>query len=168
MPVSTGHRKIQTKQMKAYRKQKQFMYHHCELCHVTPGNAIVISVCILMLPVVRLTAEHAQLATTYHMNPTNRWYVHQHPITFGHGPLISSSLSNVLPVMVLQNSIVRLNIGCPSYTSSHYRICQTPLKLHLNLLSGLGRSVVAVVLALLLLLSGDIETNPGPVGACLC
>ena len=36
--------------------------------------------------------------------------------------------------------------------------------MHLNLLSSLGRSTVGVVLALLLLLSGDIETNPGPVG----
>ena len=36
--------------------------------------------------------------------------------------------------------------------------------LHLNLASGLGRRVVGMVLVLLLLLSGDIETNPGPVG----
>ena len=31
---------------------------------------------------------------------------------------------------------------------------------------GLGRMVVGVVVALLLLRSGDVEMNPGPVGKC--
>ena len=168
MPVSTGHRKVQTKQMKAYRKQQQFMHHHYELCHVTSGNALVIAVCILMLPMVRLTAEHVQLATTYHMTPTDQWHVHRHHMNISHIPLVLSSLGNVLPAIVLQNSVVRLDISCSSYTSSHFSVCHTPSKssLHLHLLSGLGRKVVAV-LALLLSLSGDIETNPGPVGECL-
>ena len=166
MRVSTGHRKVQTDTMKAYRKQRQFVYHNCELCHVTPGNALVLAVCILMLPMVRLTAEHAQLATTYHMTPTDRWHVHQHRITFCLNRLVLSSLSNLLPVMVLQNSVMRLNISFPLNTSSHFSVRHTPFSLHLHLLSGLGKRVpvVAVVLVLLLLLSGDIETNPGPVG----
>ena len=37
----------------------------------------------------------------------------------------------------------------------------------LNLFSSLGR-MVDVVLALLLLMSGDVETNPGPGGEFLC
>ena len=144
MLLSTGHRKVQTNNMKVYRKQQQYNYHryHCELCHVTAGNAVVIAVCILMLPMVRLTAEH---------------------MTFGHNPLVLSSLSNVLPMMVLQNSIVWLNISFRLNTSSHFSVRHTPFSLHLNLLSCLRRSVV-VVLALLLMLSGDIETNPGPLG----
>ena len=38
----------------------------------------------------------------------------------------------------------------------------------IDLPTSLGRKVVGVVLVLLLLLSGDIETNPGPVGEFLC
>ena len=34
--------------------------------------------------------------------------------------------------------------------------------------SGMTSGVVRVVVALLLLLSGDVETNPGPVGEVLC
>ena len=120
MSVSTWHRKVQTNTMKAYQKQQQFMYHHCELCHVTPENALVIAVCILMLPMVQLTAEHAQLATTYHMTPADQWLVHRHDITICHNPLVHvvlSSLSNVLPMMVLQNSIVS---SFPLNTSSHF------------------------------------------------
>ena len=159
MSVSTWHRKVQTNTMKAYQKQQQFMYHYCELCHVTPENALVIAVCILMLPMVQLTAEHAQLATTYHMTPADQWLVHQHHINFCHNPLVLSSLSNVLPMMVLQNSIVS---SFPLNTSSHFNVCHTPSSLHLNLLP--DRREVVLVLVLLLLLSGDIETNPGPVG----
>ena len=81
--------------------------------------------------------------------------------------LMLPSLSNVLPAMLLQNSVIRLNISCPSCTSSRSSIHHIPPSLHLNLLSNLGRIVVAVVLALLLLLSGDVETNPGPVGEFL-
>ena len=44
--------------------------------------------------------------------------------------------------------------------SSHSRILPSP---GLSVPSGLGRMVVGVIL-LLLVLSGDIETNPGPVG----
>ena len=162
MPVSTGHRKVQT-DAKAYRKLRQFVYHHCELCHVTPGNALVIAVCILMLPMVRLTAEHAQLARTYHMTPNDQWHVEHHN-RLCHAPLVLSSLNNVLPAMVLKNCVVWLSISFPLNSSSHFSVHHTPFSLHLHLLSGLGRRVVVVVFSLLLLLSGDIETNPGPVG----
>ena len=144
--------------MKAYRKytRKQYSYHQCHLGHVTPGNALLISVCILMLPMVQLTAEHVQLATKY---------IHRHHMNISHTPLVLPSLSNVLPAIVLQNSVVSLNIGgCPSYTSSHSSIRHSPPSLHPNLFTGLGSKVVVVVLTLLLLLSGDIETNPGPLG----
>ena len=169
MLIATGHRKVQTDTMKAYRKhtRKQNNYHQYQLGHVTPGNALLISVCILMLPVVQLTVEHVQLATTYYMNLINQWHVHQHHMNISHTPLVLPSLNNVLPAIVLQNSVVRLNIGCPSYTLSRFSVCHIPPSLHLNLLSDLGRSVVTVVLALLMLLSGDIETNPGPLGEYL-
>ena len=106
-------------------------------------------------------AEHVQLATKYHLSPIHQWYVHQHHLNISHTPLVPPSLSNVL---VLQNSVVRLNISCPSYASSCSSIYYVPPSLYLNLLTGLGRRVIMVVLALLLLMSGDIETNPGPVG----
>ena len=154
MLIATGHRKVQTDTLKAYRKhtRKQNNYHQCQLGHVTPENALLISVCILILPMVQLTAEHVQLATKY---------VHRHHMNISHTPLVLPSLGNVLSAIVLQNSVVSLNIGFPSYTSSHFSIRHSPPSLHLNLLTGLGRGVV---LTLLLLQSGDIETNPGPVG----
>ena len=152
--------------MKAYQKhsQKQQQYNY-QLSYVIPGNALLISVCILMLPMVQLSAEHVQLATMYHVSPTNQWFVHRHHMNISYTWLMLPSLDNVLPAIVLQNSVVRLKISCPSYTSSHFSVRHTPSSLHLNLLFGLGRSVVAA-LAPLLLLSGDIETNPGPVGEC--
>ena len=167
MLIASGHRKVQTNTMKAYQKhsRKQYNYHQCQLGRVTPGNALLISVCSLMLPIVQLLAEKA---TTYHVNPINQWYVHGHHLNIGHTLLVLPSLVNVLPAIVLQNSVVRLNISCPSYNSSCSSTHHIPPSLHLNLLSNLGRRVVVVVvLALLLLLSGDIETNPGPVGECL-
>ena len=120
-----------------------------------------------MLPMVQLSAEHVQLAITYQVTPINQWYVH---MNINYTPLVlPASHSNVLPAIVLQNSVVSLNIGCPSYNLSCSSIHHIPLSLQLNLLSDLGRSVVtvAVVLALLMLLSGDIETNPGPLGEYL-
>ena len=167
MLITTGHQKVQTDTMKAYRKhsrnQRQYNYHQCQLGHMTSGNALLISMCILMLPLVQLSAEHVQLATMRHVNLTNQWCVHRHHMNVSHTPLVLPSLGNVLPAKVLQSSLVRLNISCPSYTSSHFSVCHTPSSLHLNLLPDLGREVV-LVLVLLLLLSGDIETNPGPVG----
>ena len=164
MLITTGRWKLQTYEMKAYRRQRQFVYSFCQLGNVAPGHALVVSVCILMLPTVmlptvRLPAEHVQLATTYHLNPINQWYVHRHHITLNQAPLVLPSLiSLLLPAMVLQNCVARLNISFPSYiTSSYFSVWHIPLRLHPN-------GVVDLVLDLLLLLSGDIETNPGPVG----
>ena len=159
MLITTGRWKLQTYEMKAYRRQRQFVYRFCQLGHIAPGHALVVSVCILMLPTVRLPAEHVQLATTYHLNPINQWYGHRHHITLNQAPLVLPSLiSLLLPAMVLQNCVVRSNISFPSYiTSSYFTVRHIPLRLHPN-------GEVDLVLDLLLLLSGDIETNPGPVG----
>ena len=164
MPITTWHWKVQTNTMKAYRRQQQYIYNICQVGHVTPGHAFLISVCILMLPMLQLLAEHAQRETKCHVNLINQWHVDLHRMNISHTPLVLPSLSNLRPAMVLQNSVVRLNISCPSYTSSQFGICCTSASLHQNIRLGLGRRVVAVVLVLLLLLSGDIETNPGPVG----
>ena len=157
----------QTNSMKAYRRPRQYIYHPCQPGRVAPGLGLLVSVCTLMLPMLVLVDEHVQLTTMYHINPVNQWSVHPHHVTFNHTPLLPS-LNNVLPAMALQSRVVRLNIDCASYTSSHSSVHHVPPILHLNLPSGLGRRVVGVVVVLLLLMSGDIETNPGPVGEFLC
>ena len=159
----------QTNSMKAYRRPRQYIYHPCQPGRVAPGLGLLVSVCILMLPMLVLVDEHVQLTTMYYMDPINQWSGHpcyDHMISC-HTPLLLPSLDNVLPAMALQSRVVRSNIGCASYTSSHSGVRHVPLILHLNLPSGLGRRVVGVVLVLLLLISGDIETNPGPVGEFL-
>ena len=60
--------------------------------------------------------------------------------------------------MVLQN------IKCLSYISSVHHVSLSPAP---TAPTSLGRRVVGVVVLLLLLMSGDIETNPGPVGEYL-
>ena len=160
MLITTGRSKVETYKVKAYRRQRQFVYGFCQLSHVAPGHALIVSVCILMLPMVRLPAEHVELAITYHQNPINQWYVHRYYITLNQAPLVLPSLiSIVLPAMVLQNCIVKLNISFPSYIASYFSARHIPLNLQLD-----GE----VMLDLLLLLSGDIETNPGPVGQFFC
>ena len=154
--------------MKGYQRPRQYTYQHCQLGHVSPGLSLLVSVCVLMLPMLGLVDEHVQLTTMYHMNPINQCYVHPRHMSFSHTPLLLPSLNNVLPAMALQNRVARANIGCSSYTSSHSDLPHCFSILHLNLPTGLGRWVVGVVLVLLLLLSGDIETNPGPVGEFLC
>ena len=171
MPVTTGRQKVRTNTMKANRdhRPRQYIYHNSQ-CDVSPGLSLLISVCVLMLPMLGLVDEHAQLTTVYHMNTINQWNVHSRHMTFRHTPLvlILPSLDNVLPAVALQNRIVLSNVGYPSYTSSQSGVRHILPILHLNLLSGLGRRVVGVVVLLLLLMSGDIETNPGPVGEFLC
>ena len=108
--------------------------------------------------------EHVQLATVYHMNTVS---VHPCHMLFSPAPLFLPSLSNVLPAMILQSRVVRLHNRCASYTSSHSGYCRVPSILPLNRPSDLGRRMVGVVFVLLLLLSGDIEMNPGPVGEFL-
>ena len=160
MPISTGNRKFQTNAMKAHRKQRQYIHRHCQPCHithVTPAHAVIWGVCILMLPMLELATEHVQLATTCHMNPINQGPPSR--MNCSHTPLVLPSLNNVLPAMVLQN---RVNIKCLSYISSVRYVSLNP-----TAPTGLGRRVVRVVVLLLLLMSGDIETNPGPVGEWL-
>ena len=156
--------------MKVYRRPQQYIYHPC---HVAPGDiifghAVLVSVCIVMLPMLGLVDEHVhvQLTTTDHMSTINQRNVHFHHMTFRHTPLVLKlpSLDNVLPAMALQSRGVRSNITCPSYTSSGVpHVSPTDLGRVVRVVR-----VVRVIVALLLLLSGDIETNPGPFGEFLC
>ena len=146
--------------MKAYRKQRQYIYRHCQLCHVTTSCALIVGVCILMLPMLELANEHVQLKTMYYKNCVK--YVHPRHVTFSHTHLLPV-LNNVLPAMVLQNRVAWSNIKCPSSHS-----CVRHVSLSPTVPTGLGRRVVGVVVLLLLLMSGDVETNPGPVGKCSC
>ena len=82
-------------------------------------------------------------------------------MTFRHKPLVLPSLNNVLPAIAFENRIAWSNIG---YQSTHSRVCHVAIS---PAPTGLGRRVVGVVVLLLLLMSGDIETNPGPVGEWL-
>ena len=159
MPISAGHWKQNTNAMKAYRKQRQYIYHHCQLSHVTPSHTLIVGVCLLMLPMLELTTEYVQLKIMYYRNPINQWRVRPRHMTFSHTHL-PPFLSNVLPAMILQNRVVWSNIICLSYTSSHCSVYRLSLSLAPTCLER------RVVLLLLLLISGDIETNPGPVGEC--
>ena len=155
MPSSTQRRNFQTKAVKAHR---QYIYRHCQLCHVTPSCAVVVGVCILMLPMLELATEHVQLIATCHMN---LHHVHPCRMTFSLTHLLPFP-NNVLPAMVLQNRVAWSNIKCPS---SHSIVCHVSLS---PASTGLGRRVVRVVIILLLLMSGDVEMNPGPLGKCTC
>ena len=154
MTSSTWHRKVQTDNtMKAYRKQRQYIYHHSpsQLCHVTTSYALMVGVCILMLPMLELASEHVQLTTKYCTNPCHVTFSHIHLL-----PLVD----HVLPAMVLQNRAAWSNFKC----SSHCRVCHVSLSP--TIFTGLTGVMRFVVVLLLLLMSGDIETNPGPVGEC--
>ena len=141
MPVTTAHQKVRTK---VCRRPQQYTYHHCQLGHVSPGLSLLFSVCVLMLPMLGLVDEHAQLTIMYYMNTLNQWNVHSHHMTLRHAPLvlILPSLDNVLPAVALQNRVVLSNVGCPSYTSSQSDVHHVLPILHLNLPSGMGRRVV--------------------------
>ena len=153
------HQKVRTSTMSAYRRQQhQYMYRHCQLGYVIPGHAILVAVCISMLPMLEVAAEHALLTTTHHTNPAD---LHGGHVTFCHSSLVLPSLDNMLPAMVLQNRVVWSNIH-RSHSLSHSSIRHVFLKLGLSVSYSL--KVVGMVVILLLLLSGDIETNPGPDG----
>ena len=75
-------------------------------------------------------------------------------------------LDSVPPPLVLQNNrAVQLTIRSSSSHSRVRRVSPSP-GTSLGVPSGLGRMVVVVIL-LLLVLSGDVEINPGPVGEFL-
>ena len=138
---------------KSYRRAslRLYIHHPYQLSHVTPSYALPLAVCILMLPMLVVVNEHKQLVTV-------------NSLTFSHTPLVMSSLSNVIPAMVLQNRVEWSNIGYLSCSSSRSNIQHTSSSLGLRVYCS-GRGVV--VMLLLLLLSGDIETNPGPLGEYL-
>ena len=108
-----------------------------------------------MLPMLEVTTEHLQLTTTHHTNPADRCGDH---VIFSHSPLVLPSLSNVLPAMILQHRIVwsSMQLSC---SMAYVSICCVSFRLGFNVALCLRKVVM-----LLLLLSGDIETNPGPVG----
>ena len=139
----------------------------CQLGHVAPSHAFLLAICITMLPMLVITAEHAHLLTTDRMNPMNQSCIHPCHTTFKHAPLMLPSLNNILPAMALQNEIVKSNIWCLSRSSSHTSVHRVSFSPGFSVPSGLGRMVVGVVVVLLLLMSGDIEKNPGPVGECI-
>ena len=143
--------------MKTYRKQRQYIYRHCPLCHVTTSYALIVGVCILMLPMLELAAEHVHLTTMYCTNSIN--CVH---LCFSHTHLLLF-LSHVLPAMVLQNRVALSNIKC---SSSHSSVCHVSLSSALTVPTSVKRVVGVVMLLLLLLMSGDVEINPGPFGEC--
>lgn len=139
---------------KSYKRASLRLYIHCpyQLSHVTPSCALPLAVCILMLPMLVVVNEHMQLATMNSM-------------TFSHSPLVLSSLNNVIPSIVLQNRVERSNIGHLSCSLSRSNVQHTSSSIGFRVCSR-GR-VMIVVMLLLLLLSGDIEMNPGPLGECL-
>ena len=153
IPISAGNRTFQTNAMKAHRKQWQYNFRHCQPCRVNHAQAVILAVCLLMLPMLELATEHVHLATTCRMNRINQGHLSR-----SHTPLVLPSLNNVLPAMVLQN-IKRL-----SYISSVHHISLSPAP---TAPTCLERRVAGVLVLLLILISGDIEMNPGPIGEWL-
>ena len=134
--------------------------HIYQLSHVTPSFAVPLTVCILMLPLLVVVNEHVQLT----MSDTIFQCGH---MTLNTAPLVLPSLDNVLPATSLQNRVPRLKTGYASCLSFHSSIqCGSSSMSH-RVYSRRALRVVGVVVALLLLLSGDIELNPGPLGKCL-
>ena len=164
--LSSGYRKVHSNAMNAYRRPRQYIYHHWVLGRVTPGCAFLLSVCILMLPVLQLAAEHVESARG-HLNPMNQRHVCPHLKTLSCTPLVIPSLNNVLPVMVLQNRVVKMNMRHPSSHSNVLRFFPLTNPVLPRLSAAVGRRAEGVVVVLLLLMSGDIETNPGPLSELL-
>ena len=156
--------------MRAFRRSRPLCINprfQCQLCHVTAGLAFLLAMCITILPMLVVTAEHAHLAATDHMNSMDQQYIYPRHTTFKHALLMLPSLNNVLPAMALQNEIVKSNFWCLSRSSSHISVRRVSFSPGFSVPSGLGRMVVGPVVVLLLLMSGDIEMNPGPVGECI-
>ena len=151
---------------KKYRRAslRPHIQHH-QLSHVTLNYSLPLAVCVLMLPMLVVAVEHMQLATTYRMNPLDRC----NHMTFIWTPLVLPTPNNVLPAMVLQSRGVRLNTGYASCFSSYTytNVQSVSLTLSLRMFFSVARTVVAVVVILRLLLSGDVELNPGPLGEYL-
>lgn len=71
-------------------------------------------------------------------------------------------LSHVMP----DHALIVTNTGCLPHPPTHSGVCHVPPGLVHGAPSDLGRMVVLVVV-LLLLMSGDIEINPGPLSEFL-
>ena len=156
--------------MRCFRKSRPHLIRprfQCQLGHVTPDCAIPLAVCIFMLSMLVVVAEHMQLATRDRMNHVEQCCIYSHHTTFKHAPLMLPSLNKILPAMVLQNEVVKSNIWCLSCSSSHASVRHVSYSPALSISSDLGKVVVGVVVLLLLLMSGDVEMNPGPVGECV-
>ena len=156
--------------MKAFRRSRSQCINprfQCQLGHVVPSHASLLAMCIIMLPMLVVAAEHVQLATTGHRNYMDQSCIHPRCTTFKHAPFMLPSFNNILPAMALQNEIVKSNIWCLSHSSSGISVRHVSFSPGFSVPSGLGRMVVGAVVVLLLLMSGDIETNPGPVGECI-
>ena len=149
---------------KNYRRAFPRLYigHH-QFNHVIPSFTLPLAVCILMLPMLMVAVEHLQLATTYHMNPIDRC---SH-MALCNTPVVLPSLNNVLTAMVLLNRGMKLNIGFLPRFSCRSNIPRVSPSLSLSVYYSLDSRVVREVVLILLLLSGDIEVNPGPLGECL-
>ena len=135
-------------------RQPHHIHYHI---HTVPGHALLVTVCIFMLPLLVLSVL---LNTTRTPHQPRR---NSSPLSHCHWtpPMMLPHLDTVLPALVLQNNrAVQLNIRS---SSSHSRVRRVSPSPGLSVPSGLGRMVVGMIL-LLLVLSGDVETNPGPVG----
>ena len=150
------------KNWKSYQKAS-LRPHTCniyQLSQVAPTFAVPLAVCILMLPLLVVVNEHVQLTIS---DPT---FQCDH-VTLNTTPLVLPSLNNVLPAMTLQNRVARLNTGYTSCLSFHSGVQSGTSSMSHRVYFRRTLGVVRVVVALLLLLSGDIELNPGPLGTCL-
>ena len=133
--------------MNTCQRRWHYMYQHCRTGHVTPRHPLLVLVCIFIL-------------TTDHSKPIKQWHGYPRQMTFSHSPLALTFLNNVLPAMVLQSRVVRMNISIGRTYPVHHVL----LSAGLSVSSGLERAVTVVMVGiLLLLLSGDIEMNPGPL-----
>ena len=147
LPVAE-HLKFQVNIMNACQRRWRYMCQHYQPGHVTPRHPLLVLVCIFIL-------------TTDHSNSIKQWHGYPRQMTFSHSPLALTFLNNVLPAMVLQSRVVGMKIGC---TFSFHPVRHVLPSLGLSVPSGLKRAViVGMVVILLLLLSGDIEVNPGPL-----
>ena len=156
--------------MRCFRKSQPHLIRprfQCQLGHVTPDRAIPLAVCIFMLSMLVVVAEHMQLATRDRMNNVEQCCIYSHHTTFKHAPPMLPSLIKILPAMVLQNEVVKSNIWCLSCSSSHASVHHVSYSPAFSISSDLGKVVVGVMVLLLLLMSGDVEMNPGPVGECV-
>ena len=153
--------------MKAFRRSQPQCINprfQCQLGHVVPSHGFLLAMCIFMLPMLVVAAEHAHLATTGHRYSIDQSCIHPRCTTFKPAPFMLPSLNNILPAMALQNEIVKSNIWCLSCSSSHTSVRHVSSSPGFSVPSGLGKMVVGAVVVLLLLMSGDIEVNPGPDG----